>query len=382
MNTCSNCFNGCTAIVTDKCIKYTGEDVPVLGIQKGDSLSYVEQALISFLVSTLNGTGIKIDIPQEIICSAVQNQLPTCGDITVVDLITALIKALCIITAQLTEIIEKTDDLQDQLEAINADFTIHCLSDVSPSSGIHTILQSVIDTFCSFVTDVTTNYVKHSEVCTLVQACMNANGNSNKAYTKMVPYTIVEYYGLLSNYPNIGDNFDATGAGQGYWEKVYICNGANNTPDKRGRAQIGATANVPGPSLSSVVNPAASPFNPVYAKGAPIGTNSVIIGTSQIPSHTHTATAVSTVDEGEGHNHASGTGTPSNPYKAFGDGGSDNFISFIYQATSAFNADDWTAKTKTNLTVATTVANANTGGGQPLSIVQPGIGCVYIMFIP
>ena len=57
-NNCSNCYNGCTEITSDKCVKYTGVDVPVLGIQKGDSLSYVEQALITFLSSTLDGTGI------------------------------------------------------------------------------------------------------------------------------------------------------------------------------------------------------------------------------------------------------------------------------------------------------------------------------------
>ncbi|BCU97892.1 MAG: hypothetical protein CM15mV19_1420 [uncultured marine virus] len=45
---CSNCYNGCTEITSDKCVKYTGVDVPILGIKNGDSLSYVEQALITF----------------------------------------------------------------------------------------------------------------------------------------------------------------------------------------------------------------------------------------------------------------------------------------------------------------------------------------------
>ena len=59
MATYSNCYNGCTEIVSDRCIKYTGIDVPVLGIQTVDSLSYIEQSLITFLTSTLDGTGIK-----------------------------------------------------------------------------------------------------------------------------------------------------------------------------------------------------------------------------------------------------------------------------------------------------------------------------------
>ena len=61
---CSNCFNGCVETTSDKCVKYTGIDVPILGIKKGDSLSYVEQALIEFLTSTLDGSGIKLDIPE------------------------------------------------------------------------------------------------------------------------------------------------------------------------------------------------------------------------------------------------------------------------------------------------------------------------------
>lgn len=47
-NICSNCYNGCAEITSDQCIRYTGIDVPVLGIKTGDSLSYVEQALITF----------------------------------------------------------------------------------------------------------------------------------------------------------------------------------------------------------------------------------------------------------------------------------------------------------------------------------------------
>ena len=68
MSICSNCYNGCTEIVSDKCVRYTGIDVPILGIQTGDSLSFVEQCIITFLTSTLDGTGIKLTIYPEIIC--------------------------------------------------------------------------------------------------------------------------------------------------------------------------------------------------------------------------------------------------------------------------------------------------------------------------
>jgi len=66
-NICSNCYNGCVETTSDQCVRYTGVDVPVLGIQTGDSLSYVEQALITFLTSTLDGSGIILTINPQII---------------------------------------------------------------------------------------------------------------------------------------------------------------------------------------------------------------------------------------------------------------------------------------------------------------------------
>ena len=92
---CSNCYNGCTEIISDQCVKYTGLDVPVLGIKTGDSLSYVEQALIGFLTSTLNGTGIKLEINPQIICEIVNKNLVACEDLTLPNVISAIIKAVC-----------------------------------------------------------------------------------------------------------------------------------------------------------------------------------------------------------------------------------------------------------------------------------------------
>jgi len=35
---CQNCFNGCVEITSDKCVRYKGEDFPILGISTGDTL--------------------------------------------------------------------------------------------------------------------------------------------------------------------------------------------------------------------------------------------------------------------------------------------------------------------------------------------------------
>lgn len=45
---CQNCYNGCTDIISDKCTKYTGNNVPELGIENGDSLFSVQQSIFSF----------------------------------------------------------------------------------------------------------------------------------------------------------------------------------------------------------------------------------------------------------------------------------------------------------------------------------------------
>ena len=95
MSNCSNCYNGCTQIVSDKCVMYTGVDVPVLGIVKGDSLSFVEQALITFLTSVIDGSGIKIDIDEDLYCELVSQYLQECETVTALDLFKALVQAAC-----------------------------------------------------------------------------------------------------------------------------------------------------------------------------------------------------------------------------------------------------------------------------------------------
>ena len=46
---CGGCFTGCVDVTSDQCIKYTGEDVPLLGISNGDTLLSVIDAITSFL---------------------------------------------------------------------------------------------------------------------------------------------------------------------------------------------------------------------------------------------------------------------------------------------------------------------------------------------
>jgi microcystin-dependent protein len=373
---CSNCFNGCAEIVSDQCVRYTGVDVPLLGIQNGDSLSYVEQALITFLTAALDGTGIKPTIDPEIICALVQQYLPDCEDLNATNLFIALIKAAC--------------DLQEQIDAIVADiavieapYTVDCLDGVTPTSGTHNILQAVItklctliDDFDAFVIDVETNYVKKSELCALVAACTPAPVVQYK--DRMVPYTVVEYYGSLSNFDGAGIGIPANG-----FEDIYLCNGANGTPDKRGRIPVGAIQAVPG---GGALNPAVDPGiagNPNYALNTTTGANTITLTSAQIPSHTHTA-VTTFVDPGHTHFIANPGDTStlldSTHTAAAGHSTGGNLGYDLVNTTGTTATVGLTDVKQTGIFVG--VANDPTGGGQSHNNIPPVLACYYIMYIP
>jgi microcystin-dependent protein len=362
MSNCSNCYNGCTEIVSDRCVKYTGIDVPVLGIQTGDSLSFVEQALITFLTSTLDGTGIIPIIDNTIICNVVKQYLPDCGAITLNDILSALIQAAC--TLQ-----EQVDVIDATLATLNADYTLPagCLTGVTASSDTHAIVQAVINKLCALdsqfsqlLIDLPNTYVQISQLDVLIQAYLDSS-TSGLISNKMVPYAVLPYFGPIDTF------FDASGAGTGNWNRVFLCNGNNGTPDLRGRALTGVINGVPGPSMSPVVDPGASAANPNYSLFDVAGANQITLLSTQIPAHTHSATAIS-IDSGHTHtqfaenfNLSSGGST----LMSRGSAGSGGSVSI------------GTANITTTVTV-----NPNTGGGLPHLNIQPVTACYYIQYRP
>jgi microcystin-dependent protein len=339
-----------------------------LGIKTGDSLSYVEQALIGFLTSTLNGEGITLDINPAIICDIVKKNLIACEDLTLPNVISALIKAICELDERLTE-------LEADFAALEGPYTIGCLTGVTSTSGTHAILQAAITKICgleveldALALDVSTNYVQLANLNTLIAAYLaSISGGGTNYNTRMVPFTVVEYYGSLTG------NFDATGAGLGLWDKIYLCNGNNGTPDKRGRVPVGVTSGMGGGALSPVVDPALG--NPAYALLGAQGTNSVVLTTNQIPSHTHPATAVSTPTD-PGHTHTL-------KYKnGFSDPDESGAVPDYMDQAGTKSASAVTEAALTGITVATTVTVASAGGGLSHPNFQPGLGCYYIMYIP
>ena len=374
---CQNCYNGCTDIIPDKCTKYTGNNVPELGIENGDSLFSVQQSIFSFLLSVIDGTSIKPEINQDYICEKISQYLGE-QELTLPNIINAILQTACDLQTQVTNV-------KNSVDTINTAYTLNCISGVTDNTNTHEVLQGVITKLCSVNTaltalslNVSTNYVKLSELNNLIAAYLSGGSTSTKLYHKMVPYTVVEFYG------DITGKFDATGAGLGEWEKIYLCNGNNGTPDKRGRVSVGTTTGMGGGTLDAAVDPSNS-GNPNYSLGTKYGSCMVSLNITQIPSHSHTATNT-VIDAGHFHYLSTVSGQTSKPalspstYLASvnNEGNDGNYV--LGGTLEALPSVGKSATSTTNISVQTSLSNI--GGGLGHNNVQPSIGCYYIMYIP
>jgi len=392
---CSNCppeacYNGCVEIVSDQCVRYTGLDSVPLDISSGDNIQVVIENIIDKLVPLLSGTGDKITIASGIRCAILNGYLPTpvgTNQWTSEQLFQALVKVVCDLQTQITAI-------DAEIDTLNADYDIDCLDDVTDSSNTHDVVQAIISKLCETVADlaaleldVATNYVKLADLDALIAAYIagQSGGGSNQQYLKMVPYVAYEYYGSISNFDGSGVGIPANG-----FYKVYLCNGLNGTPDKRGRVGVGAISGVPGGPLDAAVDPN-NAGNPNYALSGKSGANTVTLITSQIPSHTHNAnvTASGTVND---HTHiimgGSGDGStgpsPNATQVAANsnvDGGNLGYT--IDTATvQTHNSGITSASGAGSVSLSVSVSNDLTGGGSGHANIQPVIAAYYIMYIP
>ena len=376
---CTNCFNGCPETGSDKCIQYTGVGSQVLGISTGDTLLSVENVLINKVESFLDGQGIRVTDLQYYLCDLITTYLSNVENPSLPEILIAFQEAICDLQGQVTSV-------TNTVSSLNGGYTTTCLSGVTSTSTIKQVVQAIIVKLCAVSTDLTaltlnvnTNYVKLADLNTLIQAYLTSITPTTQQYTKMVPYTVVEYYGPLSG------NFDLTGKGilATGWDKVYLCNGLNGTPDKRGRATVGAIIGVGGGALDAEVNPASSAFNPNYALSTKTGTNSVTLSVYTMPSHNHATTVT---DSGHFHYTSSesvnsGGGAISvnstNPIGINKNDGNQtrNYSLVIGRIPAVFGI---TSTNKANLDV----SNPANGGGNPHANVQPVISAYYIMYIP
>lgn len=372
---CSNCFNGCAETISDQCVKYTGIDVPALGISTGDNLLSVENAITNFLVPAINGTGIKPIIDPNIICNIVKSYLPpctTCVGFTLNEVLTAIVKTLCDLQLQITT-------NTNAITTLNANYTIGCLSGVTASSDTHDIVQATINNLCSLntafsnlVSQLNTINVTSLNIDEYITDYLDNQPSTSSASAKMVPYAPIPYFGPLSNYPAVGDSFSLTGAGSNYWAKVYLCNGANpGVPDLRGRTLVGVTTGMGGGQLNQFVDPAFG--NPNYLLGTLDGTNQVTLGENQLPNHTHPNT-VNTILTDPGHVHSlPRVVKPGGPY-GLNYASDFAFDEILQTGNSGVNG--------TGISAVTTITNAAIGSGDAHQNNQPSIGCYYIIYIP
>jgi len=370
---CTNCFNGCE-IVSDRCVKYSGIDIPELGIQNGDSLSSVEQSITTYLVSVLNGSGVKIDLTGINVCNTVQKYLPACSactDVSITDISKALIKAACDLQVQIDDIVTDVNTINDTLTELNSTYSKVCLTGTIDVNDTHSVLQAVIDNFCDLKLSLN-QYVTILELPELIQAYLNSTGSANLISNRMVPYAVVPYFGPLTNFGSSGAGLSVTPSGEN-WIKVNLCNGNNGTPDLRGRALTGAINNVPGPTITDpIILPGGN--NPNYTLNVAYGKNQEALEINQMPLHTH-ANTVQTVLTDPGHTHAIlGSTTTS--------GGSGRYaVNNVNNTGVAFNTED-SGEDGTGITAVTTITNVSQGENLPHPNIQPVIACYYIQYVP
>lgn len=356
-NTCSNCYTGCVEIISDKCVKYTGLDIEILGIKKGDSINYVSSVVANWLVTLLDGSGIKFELETANVCAAVSAELAQCDDVTIVDIVNALSKVICDIEGSIATISSGVDD-------INATYSLPCsISGLTTGDeGTNAVVQAALNYMCNLnttiqaiATDLATNYVLIADINTYIQDYLDSLNTPTTLYKdKMVPNTVVEYYGSLSN-------FDASGAGTGDWIEIYLCNGNNGTPDKRGRIAVGAHT-MGGGALANEVDYNISGI-PFWDIGSLHGTYTHTLTQNQIPSHTHIATS----GESGGHSHT--------------------YDRYVIEGTES-GSGGWpvgyitTSNTSSVPNHTHNITVQATGGGASHPNYQPGRGCYYIMYIP
>ncbi len=64
---CGGCFTGCVEVISDQCIKYTGEPIEELGIETNDPLSKVVELITDYLLDGEYAKYCNRMVPYEIV---------------------------------------------------------------------------------------------------------------------------------------------------------------------------------------------------------------------------------------------------------------------------------------------------------------------------
>ncbi len=352
MSGCVDCLDNCTDPVSAKCVRSLVSS-ECLGLCDTDSLYEFEVAVLDKICCILDGTCIKPGV--EFNCKFVLDLIGS-QDKNLTNILQALLDGEC----SLRQLIQ---DLDDEIHAPFSFFT-DCLSGLPTNPTRDEILNAALIKLCSVntrVTNIENDYVKNSELCTKVAACL-AGGGPVQENTKMPKFVAMPYHGPMTVFDSNGVGLSAFG-----YDKVYVCNGQTVgtfiTPDYRGRSPLGANVGVPGVLAMDVnVNPSL-PANAGYGinPGTKQGNYTNTLSPSQMPAHTHPV-------NDPGHEHhldyyddtSQGTANPS----LKGDT-TDNSVNPIHTTTDV-----------TGITI------GSAGNSQPHNNLHCSLGTIFIMFIP
>jgi microcystin-dependent protein len=346
---CKDCFNNCPeGPLSDQCVKYTGEDNTVLGIKTGQSLYTVEKAIIEYIVSLADGTGISLDITSG--CSLLTTLINS--DTSLENVLQAYADAICSLKSSV-----------DGLTPETASYDAGCLT-LPDDPTTADVVQALVTKACSIdtrVTEIEENYVKNGDVITIVQNYISGSNSSAQEYTKMAKYVAYDYHGPLSNFDSSGKGLSSAG-----YDKVYLCLGQTvngfTLPDYRGRSSVMINVNVPGGAMDSAVDPALA-ANASYqiTLNSKKGSFTHSLSSVENGSHTHTVTDA-------GHKHWATV--KSRDFKNEAGTGSD------------YTSDGGDSRSFETSIAYTGISIASSGSGQPHNNLQPSVGSIKMMYVP
>lgn len=361
----------CLDPISSDCVKYQGLPDELLGICTGDTITEVEQAIITRLKTlSFDGKDITLDSLVLDVCNDIK-QLVGNQPKTVLNVIQATIQYACVLKSRI-------DSIQNTLTGNLGSGTIDFKCIPAPSQFTFTnAIQSLVTAHCNLKTSVD-QLVNNSGSTTIIDGRIFSSLNNllstpggnglrktvnnttqqvSYSITAVVPpYTALEYYGPLSHFDGTGKGLPSTP-----YEGWYLCNGLNGTPDKRGVVSVGAVQGVPGGSLNPNVNPA-NDASMNYSVGQIGGNAKVTLSKANLPDYQMAGNVAGTFNIGVW-------------VKA---GRCQDSSSKIWTyGPDASCMDPYQTNLTGSLSGNTTVNLG--GGGQSFDVRQPYIACNYIM---
>lgn len=353
-------------LTTTNYVKYTGEDVPLLGISNGDTMTEVEAAVTSKIVELIAGTGMDLS-SLTYDCTFITDELAG-EDKNAATVIQALLTGQCTLKSLIDEL----------TEIVNTPVTYDrkCLD--TTASTTPEIVQALIDLVCPLVEDVaaisdqlTDNDLTETiqnEIGNFLYNNVSSKGsygltktgsgkNVELVFALFPPYTPVFSFAPMSYW-----NSDGTGKSGTAFEGWVICDGQNSVAkDMRGYAPVGAT-NLPGINSPTLDERVSGTLTNVGEKAGEVKHQ---LSTNELPAHTHPS----------GENGDISTEAVVYNFGVKAGSGAQALCKFPFNGEIGVDTLQATGTSSTGTT-------GETGLGQPFENRQPSIHGYFIMRLP